>query len=610
MEDGGAASPLFWRGEHKRDWVLIDELSPVRRFLYVSPGVTDAIGYTPEELYADPDLFEKNLYPDDVARVQEKIRTSPTAHTIRTRFVRKDGAVVWIEADTAPILDESGKVKRLESLCRVIDSRIQGEDEVERLQTQFLAAVANELREPLASIKGAISVARDVPHSPDPASMLWSFAVIEAQSERLLGVVNDLIDMSRIEAGVLTFSPESLDIGLILRHLNEDGLYQSRPFDVELRLSDDLPRVAADPRRVAQVVLSLADVAARLSPPGIPVEIETSHDSDCVIVLVRARGSELPEAQRHRLFKKYSRIDEGDQNLSCTGLRLAIAKGIVDAHRGQIWATGDAGRGMVLGFKLPIAAEAGTSSAVPASGTSGTQKAWRRRRILILDDDRQVVRYLERILQAEGFTTFVAADPATATSLLLHEELDLVMADFELPRTTGLDLLQHIRKLSRLPVIFLADIDHKEDMVRAVRMGADDYIIKPFSSGELLARLEVVLRRGSQAQVGNLKSFTLGDLRVDFPSRSVSVCEQPVHLTHTEYRLLHELATNAGMVLTYGHLLDRIWGPDYAGDIRLLRAFVVSLRQKLGDAGPHYRYIVTERSVGYKMPSPKGRARG
>ena len=98
MEGGDVASPLFWRGEHTRDWVLIVELSPVRRFLYVSPSVADATGYTPEELYADPDLFEKNLHPDDVAHVQEKISTTPTAHTIRTRFKK----LPWIPRTPMP----------------------------------------------------------------------------------------------------------------------------------------------------------------------------------------------------------------------------------------------------------------------------------------------------------------------------------------------------------------------------------------------------------------------------------------------------------------------------------------------------------------------------
>jgi two-component system KDP operon response regulator KdpE len=154
-----------------------------------------------------------------------------------------------------------------------------------------------------------------------------------------------------------------------------------------------------------------------------------------------------------------------------------------------------------------------------------------------------------------------------------------------------------------VPVIFLTASDAEEHTVRALKMGADDYITKPFSPSELVARIETVLRRRRASDVLEARpSFLLGDLVVNFAERRVTVASRPVRLSSKEYRTLHELAVNAGRVLTHDQILQKVWGPEYSGETELVRSMIRNLRRKLGDDARHPRYVQTEPQVGYRMP--------
>ena len=159
--------------------------------------------------------------------------------------------------------------------------------------------------------------------------------------------------------------------------------------------------------------------------------------------------------------------------------------------------------------------------------------------------------------------------------------------------------------MSEVPIIFLSANDQEENIVKALAMGADDYMIKPFSSTELLARVASSLRkrRGAGA-TAPLQPFNMGDLDIDYADRSVTVSGRPVGLSATEYKLLFELSTNAGRVLTRDQILRRVWGLEYSGERDLLRAAVKNLRRKLGDDANDPRFIFTEPRVGYRMAKP------
>jgi two-component system KDP operon response regulator KdpE len=171
-----------------------------------------------------------------------------------------------------------------------------------------------------------------------------------------------------------------------------------------------------------------------------------------------------------------------------------------------------------------------------------------------------------------------------------------------LPGIDGIELMERVPEMAHLPVIFISGYGRDETIARALEIGAADYIVKPFSPTELAARIEAVLRRRAASdRIRAREPYVLGDLTVNYAERHVTVAGRPVRLTATEYKLLVELSTNAGRVLTHDQLLGRVWGRDYSGDSPLLRSFVKKLRRKLKDDSNSPRYIFTEPRVGYRM---------
>jgi two-component system KDP operon response regulator KdpE len=225
-------------------------------------------------------------------------------------------------------------------------------------------------------------------------------------------------------------------------------------------------------------------------------------------------------------------------------------------------------------------------------------------RVLIIEEDIKALRFLRRALEQSGNRATVTSDPAEALSLAELEDPDLVLLDITLSDDQGFGLFRELRQFSAVPIIAIADADHVDDAVRALRAGADDYITKPFSPAELTARVEAALRRRQAPQRAPYEPRELGELVVDPVGRLVTVGGNPISLTATEYRLLLELADSPGRVLTHDEILDRVWGPGYAGQYELVRSFVRTLRRKLGDDARHPRFVLAERGVGYRLVKP------
>jgi len=483
-------------------------------------------------------------------------------------------------------------------------------EELERLRSEFLGMVSHELRSPLAAIKGSASLALGSPIPLEAERARELFEAIDNQVDELTELVGNLLDITRVEAGTLSVRPESLDLGRVIEEAKSRFTRAGGAQEVQVHAPDALPPVRADEHRIGQVLINLLNNAGSFSPPNAPISVSVEHDEHFVTVRIADQGPGVPREKLPQLFRKFAQVHAEDRR-SSTGLGLVICKGIVEAHGGRIWADSPGpGQGTTISFTLPLAA----GETVAEAGAARPEADWAGKitrrgdqlRILAVDDDPRILQYLRRALSEAGYRAIVSNDPAEAIEMVEMERPDLLILDVLFPGTSGFDVLKRIREFSAIPVIFLTGRDEEEDMIRALKMGADDYMTKPFSPSELLARMEAVLRRRAVPDSTVQRPYTTGDLVVDFVERAVTVGDQPVHLSAIEYKLLGELAAHAGRVLTYDQLLERVWGPEYVSDTGLLRSSIRNLRRKLGDDARNPRYVLTERQVGYRMPKPQG----
>ena len=222
-------------------------------------------------------------------------------------------------------------------------------------------------------------------------------------------------------------------------------------------------------------------------------------------------------------------------------------------------------------------------------------------RVLIVDDEVTILRFLRSALDTGEFSLHQAEDGHGALSAAAALRPDIILLDLGLPDMDGIEVIRRIREWSQVPIIVLSVRDGEDNKVGALDAGADDYLIKPFSVGELQARIRVSLRRSLQQAPEPL--FSSGGLEVDLPRRRVVVRGEEVQLTPTEYELLRLLVNHAGRVLTHGQILKQIWGAAYTDQQNVLRVNISNLRQKIEDDPSRPRHIVTELGVGYRLKS-------
>ena len=227
--------------------------------------------------------------------------------------------------------------------------------------------------------------------------------------------------------------------------------------------------------------------------------------------------------------------------------------------------------------------------------------------ILAADDDSQLLRLVTRNLELEGYAVRPVSDGQQALDEIERELPDLVLLDVMMPRLDGFTVCERVREFSAVPIIIVTARGQDQDKVRGLDLGADDYLTKPFSVEELVARVRAVLRRSQftthDAGPGMRTTITIGDLSVDFAQHSVTMAGHEVPLTPIEYRLIAYLAQNAGRVVTQDLLLEHVWGDEYLGESHMLQVNINRLRKKveLDPATP--RYLITKVGVGYLMPT-------
>ena len=471
--------------------------------------------------------------------------------------------------------------------------------ELERARSEFLSMVSHELRTPLAAIKGSTATVLSASRGYGPAEMLQFFHIIDEQTDLLTGLIGDLLDVGRIETGALSVYPVPSEVGALVDRARNTFLAGGGRHTLLIDLAPDLPRVMADQGRILQVINNLVVNAARHSPESSPIRIAALHDGTHVAVSVADQGRGIAPHDLPQLFQKRARSSGRGPG---TGMGLAICRGLVETHGGRIRAESRGiGKGARFTFTIPVADEPDATGGAAPSRQGRSRDGGRSTPILVLDDDPQHLRFVRDTLANAGYAPLVSADHRNLSQIISAESPALVLLDLMLHGTDGIMLMETVSEMADVPVIFLSGYDREETIARALDAGAEDYILKPCSPTELVARVRAALRRRADPEV-----FSLSDLTIDYDRRLVSMAGRAVVVTPTEYELLKMLSRNAGQVMTYDTLLRQVWHTRH-GDPRVVRAFVKQLRKKLGDDADNPTYIVNERGLGYRMPHPPER---
>lgn len=229
--------------------------------------------------------------------------------------------------------------------------------------------------------------------------------------------------------------------------------------------------------------------------------------------------------------------------------------------------------------------------------------------ILVVDDEKPISDIITFNLKNEGYEVITAYDGEEALEKFNEQAPNLILLDLMLPKIDGLEVCREIRKTSSVPIIMLTAKDSEIDKVLGLELGADDYVTKPFSNRELIARVKANLRRNAvreeESSEEESRDIEIGDLIVHQDAYIVSKRGKEIELTHREFELMHYLSRHIGQVMTREHLLETVWGYDYFGDVRTVDVTIRRLREKIEDTPSHPTYIITRRGVGYFLKNPE-----
>ena len=509
-----------------------------------------------------------------------------------------DGRKITTIINATPIVSDQGEVVSVVVTMQDMTPL----EELERQRTEFVSMISHELTTPLVSIKGCTTSALGTSSVLSAAESEQFFRIIDMQADHMRKLISDLMDSAQIETGSLSLSIEPADlVGMVekARNLFLDG---GRPNPVQIDLPPDLPQVRADRHRIVQVLLNLLTNASKHSPDTAAICVVAQMKSVYVEVSVINDGPDIPTERLPHLFRKYARSSSNDHGVG-VGLGLAICKGLIEAHGGRIWAESEGtGLGTRFTFTVPVVEEVKTDVAhapgrkPPQSGRIDRRKPL----VLVVDDDPHALGYIRETVESAGYRTKVTGNPEEVKELVEVHQPDLLLFDLLLPGTDGIELMKSLPERSDRPVIFLSVYGRDETIARALELGAADYIVKPFSPTELIARIHAALRR----HTGPPEPFKAGGLVINYEERRVELDGNPLRLTATEFDLLRALSTHAGRAVTYEQLLSSVWQMRNPGDPRVVRVFVKKLRRILGDDAKNPKYIFTEPRFGYRMARP------
>ncbi len=324
------------------------------------------------------------------------------------------------------------------------------------------------------------------------------------------------------------------------------------------------------------------------------VLVTTKAADGNVEISVVDQGIGIPTTEIDRIFERFYRVDPArHRSTGGTGLGLSIVKHVAATHGGEVRVWSVEGQGSTFTLTLPQHSSRTDRTDHESGGPPVT-------RVLVVEDEESYSDALAYMLRKEGFEVAIAADGNAALVEFDRNGADIVLLDLMLPGIPGTEVCRTIRQTSNVPVIMVSAKDDEVDKVVGLELGADDYVTKPYSPRELVARIRAVLRRGLDPDLSP-DTLEAGPVRMDVERHVVTVDGNEQRLPLKEFELLEMFLRNPGRVLTRGQLIDRVWGSDYVGDTKTLDVHVKRLRAKLEPEPSEPKYLVTVRGLGYKL---------
>ncbi len=499
-------------------------------------------------------------------------------------------------------------------LVLLIIRDVTEQERLDQMRRDFVANTSHELKTPV----GAVSLLAEAIESAadDPAQVRIFAARISAEAGRLGQLTGRIMSLSRLQAedGLTKVGPVAIDE--VIAASIEAHVVQADSAGVELaRGGDRGVWVRGDAQILIEAVGNLIANAIVYSPRGSRVGVGVRAEDGVVEIAVSDQGIGIAEADRERIFERFYRADEArSRRTGGTGLGLSIVKHATQRHGGEVrlWSrpAEDPPSRSDSSDRCPRSRRHGQEEQEEACAQSGQGCGIRARskrresmtRILLVEDEPDLADPLAYLLRREGYEVEIAEDAPARSRLSGSGGADIVLLDLMLPGMPGTEVCRQIRSTSAVPIIMLTAKDSEVDIVVGLELGADDYITKPYSSRELLARMRAVLRRVVQAD-SELDERVLdgGRVSLDIDRHTVSVAGEQINMPLKEFELLEVLMRNSGRVLTRGQLIDRVWGSDYFGDTKTLDVHIKRIRSRIEENPSEPVMLVTVRGLGYRF---------
>ncbi|QQR56673.1 MAG: PAS domain S-box protein [Candidatus Melainabacteria bacterium] len=448
-----------------------------------SPGAERMYGYSAKEMIgANTRLIVPADQIQEFDQITSRITRGESVNDYETVRVKRDGSIIEISQAVSPMKNELGVIQGISVIARDITHR----KEVEKRINEFYSTVSHELRTPLTSIRGALSLVADEIVEPDSDEAKEMIRIARSSSERLVTIINDILDLRKIEAGKLELRLERVEAqSLVTRGIEfMDGMARTAKVNLSSSVESNL-HFFADPSRLLQVLTNLLSNAIKYSEEGdlINITVEQNEFGNARFSITD-EGPGIPVEHQHKLFEKFQQIDSSDTRpKEGTGLGLAICKAIVSQHNGEIGMHSLPGLGTTFWFELPLLKE--------DSVMQDLEKLNDQKLVVIVEDDQNLIQFLKLRLQKDGYATRHATSKSQAMQLLSKCKPDVLLMDISLPDGSGLEIIESIRKdekLSDIPVIIMTG-RNVEDLECSPPV-VFDWFIKPFDQSILIRSVE------------------------------------------------------------------------------------------------------------------------